>query len=138
MALQGTLEAYGLPLSPSPTNGLNIPNDLGEAKVLCSAPRASTPAPWPFSCDSHTRSWPTPREPTGHGTEGHIFGEPTTLEKPASRVASQQLLKEATAPKDVSSEKSTTPEELTTSRIGVQCLQVERVCAWSSDMCTAV
>ncbi|KAG5913979.1 hypothetical protein E4U61_006248 [Claviceps capensis] len=51
------------------------------------------------------------------GTEGRIFGEPTTLEKPASRVASQQLLKEPTAPKDVSSKKSTTPEELTTSRI---------------------
>ncbi|KAG6274726.1 hypothetical protein E4U47_001379 [Claviceps purpurea] len=31
----------------SPANGLNIPNDLGKAEVLCSAPRASTPRPGP-------------------------------------------------------------------------------------------
>ncbi|KAG5913331.1 hypothetical protein E4U61_007070 [Claviceps capensis] len=62
-------------------------------------------------------TWPASNYKGIGNTEGRIFGEPTTLEKPASRVASQQLLKEPTAPKDVSSKKSTTPEELTTSRI---------------------
>ncbi|KAG6197415.1 hypothetical protein E4U50_007947, partial [Claviceps purpurea] len=71
--------------------------------------------------DNLERSSTSRGEPATHkgisSTEGRIFGEPMTLEKPASRVASQQLLKEPTAPKDVSSEKSTPPEELATSRI---------------------
>ncbi|KAG6203119.1 hypothetical protein E4U35_004608 [Claviceps purpurea] len=98
----------------SPANGLNIPNDLGKAEVLCSAPRASTPRPGP----SPVTRTPgprgglnpslTPREPNppkgAGGTEGRIFGKPTTSNGRAPRVASQQLTKESAAPKDVSSE----------------------------------
>ncbi|CCE30835.1 uncharacterized protein CPUR_04684 [Claviceps purpurea 20.1] len=97
------------------SNGLNIPNDLGEAEVLCSPSRASTPAPWPFSCDSLPRtpgarsglecpSETTPRRQqllksqrprrTYLGFEEANNSGRQTRETP--RVASQQLLEEST------------------------------------------
>ncbi|KAG6093177.1 hypothetical protein E4U30_004576 [Claviceps sp. LM220 group G6] len=54
---------------PSPAAGLNIPSILGRPKLAAQTPVPPTPAPWPISCDSHTRcaewsrmSWHTPNE----------------------------------------------------------------------------
>ncbi|KAG6081381.1 hypothetical protein E4U15_002922 [Claviceps sp. LM218 group G6] len=113
----------------SPANGLNIPNDLGEVEIrsplLGSRPHVP-PLLRPGQAGPSSATPPEIKSQQPRRTILRGGWEPTTLEKPASRVASQQLLKEPNPLQDVFSGNPTAPEE----RGNVSRPENRRAAAW--------